>query len=93
MNYKTLILATLMALLAATPLQAADVGHGKTLQEKNCMGCHDDSMYTRKNRKVSTLAGLEKQVKRCELSLGLQWFDDDVADVTEYLNTSFYKFQ
>jgi hypothetical protein len=50
-------------------------------------------MYTRKNRKVSTLAGLQKQVRRCELSLGLQWFDDDVAAVIEYLNTSFYHYK
>ncbi len=93
MNYKTLNLAALVAVLAVAPVQAADVSHGKSLQEKNCMGCHDDSMYTRKNRKVSTLAGLQKQVRRCELSLGLQWFDDDVAAVTEYLNTSFYNYK
>ena len=93
MNYKILIPGILVAIVAAAPLQAADVSNGKTLQEKNCMGCHDDGMYTRKNRKVSSLSGLEKQVKRCELSLGLQWFDDDVADVTGYLNTGFYKYQ
>ena len=93
MRYKILTLATFMAALATAPLQAADAGHGKTLQEKNCMGCHDDSIYTRKNRKVSSLHGLQKQVMRCELSLGLQWFDDDVADVTEYLNSSYYHFK
>ena len=93
MNCKTQILATLLAAFAAGSLHAADVSHGKALQQKNCMGCHDDSMYTRENRKVTSLGGLQKQIMRCEQSLGLQWFDDDVSAVTEYLNASFYHYK
>ncbi len=87
---QALLAAGILSLSSNTP--AADVSHGKTLQQKNCMTCHDDGIYARDNRKVSTLEGLHKQVKRCELSLGLQWFDDDVNDVAGYLNESFYKF-
>ena len=36
--------------------------------------------------------GLKKQVKRCELNLGLTWFDEDIQDVVSYLNTTYYKF-
>ncbi|MGB5440683.1 MAG: cytochrome c [Gammaproteobacteria bacterium] len=94
MRYTILTLATtFMAALATAPLHAADSGHGKTLHEQNCMGCHDDSVYTRKNRRVSSLQALQKQVRRCELSQGLQWFDDDVAAVTDYLNSSYYNFK
>ena len=93
MNNKIIILPILMGALTAGPLHAADVSHGKSLQQKNCMGCHDDAIYTREDHKVTSLAGLTKQVKRCELSLGLQWFDDDVDDVIEYLNTSFYHYE
>ena len=50
-------------------------------------------MYTRENRKVTTPAGLQKQVRRCEQTLGLQWFDEDIDDVAAYLNESFYKFK
>ena len=75
------------------PLYATDISHGKSLQQKNCMGCHDDGMYTRENRKVTSVDGLQKQVKRCELSLGLKWFDDDVADVVQYLNSSYYQYK
>ena len=71
---------------------AADISHGKSLQQENCMSCHDDGVYTRNDRRITTLDGLSKQVKRCELTLGLQWFDDDINDVTAYLNESFYKF-
>ena len=83
------------AILASTAhlAVAADAAHGKALQQENCMSCHDNAIYTRQDRKVTTLAGLDKQVRRCELSLGLQWFDEDVADVVAYLNNSFYKFK
>lgn len=81
-------------LLAATgPLMAADTGRGESLKQKNCMGCHEDGVYTRQDRRVSSLDGLEKQVRRCELTLGLQWFDEDVNDVVAYLNQTFYKFK
>ena len=93
MFIKSQILAILVTGLAAGSLHAADISHGKSLQQSNCMGCHDDGMYTRENRKVTTLDGLQKQVKRCELTLGLQWFDEDVAAVTEYLNTTYYHYK
>ena len=50
-------------------------------------------MYTRENRRVSSLDGLQKQVERCELSLGLKWFEEDIAAVTEYLNTTYYHYK
>ncbi len=88
---KLLITATLAS--ASTLSMAADPGHGKTLQQANCESCHDDGVYTRKDHKITSLAGLDKQVRRCELSLGLKWFDEDVDDVVSYLNESFYKFK
>ena len=86
-----LIAATLLATTGA--VSAADSANGKSLKEQNCMGCHEDAVYTRTDRRVTSLAGLEKQVRRCELTLGLQWFDDDVNDVVAYLNENFYKFK
>jgi len=93
MNKPFAVLATLSLLAASNPLLAADINNGKQLQQKNCMSCHDDSMYTRDERRVKNLAGLRTQVQRCESTLGLTWFDDEVDDVTAYLNQSFYKFK
>ena len=92
MHCKKQILPILLAMTAG-PLYAADTSHGKSLQQKNCMGCHDDGMYTRDNRRVNSLDGLQKQVTRCERSLGLQWFDEDISAVTDYLNASFYHYK
>jgi hypothetical protein len=86
--------AALVPLLTATQaLQAEDADTGKALVEINCTSCHDDSVYTRENRRITTPDGLKNQVKRCELSLGLKWFDDDVDAVTSYLNKNYYHFK
>jgi cytochrome c553 len=81
---------TFILLLAGMP--AAQAADGKQLVEKNCTSCHDDSVYTRKDRRVTTLEGLKKQVKRCELNLGLKWFDDEINAVAGYLNDTYYRF-
>ena len=86
-----IVFFTLLSIPAAMAT-AADTAHGKNLTQQHCMSCHDNSMYTRDKRRVTTLAGLQNQVRRCELSLGLKWFDEDINDVTAYLNESFYKF-
>ena len=90
-NHSYALLFTVMFALPVSTM-AADISNGKSLQQENCMTCHDDGVYTRSDRRITTMEGLNKQVKRCELTLGLQWFDEDVNDVAGYLNESFYKF-
>jgi cytochrome c553 len=85
-------LQMMIFILLLTGLPAAQAADGKLLVEKNCTSCHDDSVYTRKDRRVTTLEGLKKQVKRCELNLGLKWFDDEVNAVADYLNDTYYRF-
>lgn len=79
--------------------QAADFEHGKTLHEADCTACHSGMtggdgavLYTRPDRRVQSYPALEAQVKRCESNLELKWFDEDVADVVQYLNQTYYKF-
>lgn len=93
MKTSLLTLVTTGLLLASSSLPAADINHGKSLQQKNCMSCHDDSIYTREERRVTTLEALQTQVQRCETNLNLGWFPEDVEAVTGYLNTTFYKFK
>jgi hypothetical protein len=92
---KTLLtaLVTPCLLAASQATFAVDINHGKSLQLENCMGCHDDSVYTREERRVTSMDALRSQVQRCETNLNLQWFPEDVDAVIEYLNTSFYQFK
>ena len=92
---KTLIsaFATTAVLAASQTVVATDINLGKSLQQKNCMSCHDDGIYSREDRRVTSSDALRAQVQRCETNLNLQWFPEDVDAVIEYLNTSYYKFQ
>lgn len=86
-------LVSLLLLTTASGLQASDPDEGKALVNENCVSCHGNEVYTRSDRKVKTPDGLRKQVQRCELALGLSWFDDQIDNTSAYLNSSFYKFK
>jgi len=72
---------------------AVDIDNGKSLHTESCLTCHSSTKYTAKTHKVRDLAALESRVKRCDFSLGTQWFDEDIADVVAYLNQDFYHFK
>jgi hypothetical protein len=93
MNKTFAILTTACLLVTSNPLLAVDINNGKQLQQKHCMSCHDDSMYSREERRVNSLPALRTQVQRCESALGLKWFDEETDDVTAYLNQTFYHFK
>ena len=82
---KTLITAllTTTVLAASQTVSAIDSNHGKSLQQKNCMSCHDDGVYTREERRVTSMDALRNQVQRCETNLALQWFPEDADAVIE----------
>jgi len=78
----------------------ADISNGKELHDSNCTSCHismqggdGSGIYTRENTRIETHPALIKQVKRCRDSLGVPWPEEDVNDVVEYLNSSFYKYK
>jgi len=79
-------------LLSPLTLFAADIENGKELHSENCLSCHTTAKYTAKTRSIKDLASLEAQIKRCDYSLGTQWFDEDITDVITYLNNDYYKF-
>ena len=88
---KLLLTGLLFALTGS--MAWADIEHGKKLHDEQCTQCHDSSVYTRENHFVTSRKALLKQVNRCELNVGAQWFKEDVDDVVEYLDKTFYKFK
>ncbi len=83
----------ILALMLSGNAAAGDPAHGKQLLEEHCTQCHDSSVYTRKDRFITSKEALSKQVHRCAINSGAQWFDEDVADVVNYLNATYYKFK
>lgn len=85
--------ASLLAPLPFATLAEEAAPDAHALYETNCIKCHGPEVYLRPDRKVTSLDGLTRQVRRCETALGLRWFDEEIADVTAYLNEKFYKFE
>jgi len=82
----------LITLLFSFPVQAVDIENGKTLHNENCMRCHTPSQYTRENRIVNSFDELRTRISQCELMAELTWFDEEIDDVSAYINEAFYHF-
>lgn len=78
---------------AETALLPGNAANGKTLHAANCTGCHDASLYTRKNRQVSSVEGLIGRVNGCNKQLGKNFNRDQINDLVLHLNESYYKFK
>ena len=85
--------------LILPPTFAQDLNKGEVLHRDNCIACHaamtggDGSvLYTRNDRRVTSLELLSKQVNRCQSSLGLGWTAKDIENVQHFLNVNYYHY-
>ena len=87
--------------VAAANADKAALETGKRLlAEAKCETCHiskvggdGSAMYSRKDRRVTTLSKLLPQVERCNSELSLGLFPEDEAAIVAYLNATHYKFK
>lgn len=90
---KNTVLVNLITLLLFNlPVQAFDIENGKALHDGNCVRCHDEAMYLREDRKTKDYQQLHERVVQCEIMTELIWFDEEIDDVTAYLNHAYYHF-
>ncbi|MEW7976787.1 MAG: cytochrome c [Candidatus Sedimenticola endophacoides] len=87
-----LVTALLACMLTTVRADPPDAAAGGQLLDEHCYACHGDEVYTRPDRRFNTRSSLATQVQRCQLAQNLQWFDEDVENVTEYLSDRFYHF-
>ncbi|MFK5938422.1 MAG: hypothetical protein QM497_08505 [Sulfurimonas sp.] len=72
----------------------ADNGEAKVLfDEAKCMKCHDYNSFSYKKDKINSFKKLHTQVQRCESGNHVGWFEEEILDVTNYLNDDFYHFK
>jgi len=89
---KIIPVSFITSLLLSLPVQAIDIENGKILHDENCLRCHNETQYTRENRIVNSFDELRERISLCELSAEMAWFDEEIDDVTAYLNNAFYRF-
>jgi mono/diheme cytochrome c family protein len=72
---------------------AVDLVRGKALHDEFCLTCHNSHLYGRANRRMRNRETLRNQVKKCSDEIGEEWTEQQIDDVTAYLNDSFYRFK
>ncbi|CAA6808110.1 MAG: Unknown protein [uncultured Sulfurovum sp.] len=65
---------------------------GKDLHNDSCTKCHDSSVYTKEDRKIKNLDALNKRVEVCNTNTGAGLEEEELKDLTLFLNTQYYKF-
>jgi hypothetical protein len=80
-----------LLLLYALPVSAGEQ-RGALLYENHCTSCHASTVHIREQRKSKNPAELRAWILRWSGELKLNWRDDELADVYQYLNNHYYKF-
>jgi hypothetical protein len=93
---KSILGVSLLILLMPSAYAASlpgDSDDGKRLHDANCMGCHDTSVFTRKDRLVQSLDALKKQLATCAHMAKKEFSASETQDLLKYLNDQFYHFR
>jgi mono/diheme cytochrome c family protein len=65
---------------------------GALLYQTHCIGCHSRQIHWRNAKLATDWASLSAQVRRWQANTGLQWTDEEIDEVANYLNRTIYKF-
>ena len=86
----------LAVLIALGAVGCTDAGKGDPVRGEKihvvCLDCHATSLYIVPQRKIKSLPALRQEVARWGDYYNPALSEQDVDDVTAYLNTHFYKF-
>jgi mono/diheme cytochrome c family protein len=69
-----------------------DTSRGAMLYDNHCIQCHTQQLYWQDKRLVIDKKSLTDQVNRWQRNAGLEWSDDDIKEVSQYLNGKFYHY-
>jgi len=98
---QTVLILSISSVSLAGPFDGGNKKNGNVLHGENCRSCHDsmfpdgkgDDIYDEDLRKIQSSKALYSMVEFCATNNGLAWFEEEVMDVSKYLNQTFYKFE
>jgi len=93
---KSLLLLSALTVLSAAAHAAAlpgDAAAGKKLHDTACMSCHNDSVYTRKDRRITDLDGLREQMNACGHMGNITLSKQQVDNLVKFLDEKYYHFK
>jgi mono/diheme cytochrome c family protein len=83
------VLASLLSVAPAAQAQS----RGELLYSTHCIACHNSQMHRRDKKLATDWNSLKAQVRRWQGAAMLGWPEDDIVDVTRYLNSGFHHFE
>lgn len=87
---------SLCLLWVAVALVYASPGYSQTrgelLYSTHCITCHTTTIHWREKALATDWQSLETQVRRWQSIISLGWSEDEISDVTYYLNRIYYHF-
>jgi mono/diheme cytochrome c family protein len=87
-----LLASTLFIPFATRNASAADVERGAALYELRCGNCHTESVHGRSKRVATDFGEVRGWVNRWNENLGLRWGNEEIEDVSVYLNKTYYHY-
>ena len=87
-----LLTSTLIIAFPTRIASAADAGRGAALYELRCGNCHSESVHGRSKRVATDFGEVRGWVNRWNESLGLRWGNEEIDDVSVYLNNTYYRY-
>ena len=86
------VMAIACAATAVAQPEPPSAARGELLYKTHCGGCHTTQVHWRDRKLAGDWKGLQAQVRRWQRNAGLKWSEQEIADVTRYLNGEFYHF-
>ena len=80
------------ALLLLAPGVIAEFQRGQALYENHCQFCHESWTHEKVGSRNTSIHALRQRVAAWSIHSGLGWGNDEIDDVTDYLNRHFYRF-
>lgn len=93
MNHRhllSLLLVMAPCLSLAAEIDESKMSRGELLYRNHCIECHNQQIHWREARIAKDTIGIKQQVTRWQDAIGVQWTEEEINDVSRYLNRTYY---
>ncbi len=90
-RYAVLLICLWVPIVASAQTKS-DTPRGELLYTTHCIACHTDQIHWRDRKIARDWTSLEGQVRHWQEVAGLTWSDEDIMEVTRYLNARHYHY-
>jgi mono/diheme cytochrome c family protein len=89
-----LLVCALLLCGVSSPVISQEFVRGQELYENQCRTCHESWAHQRKGRSVvASMHDLHQRVAAWATHSGLDWSSEEIDDVADYLNQTYYHFE